>query len=93
MGKIRATDDEQLARQLWGDAKRWDDELKQYVPVDSAVDVDLGNVDAPVEDGGVGYEFRTTVELRDELRARQLSTHGTKAELIQRLVDSDADAS
>lgn len=32
MGKIRATDDEQLARSLWGDNCEWDEERQQYVP-------------------------------------------------------------
>ncbi len=29
---IRATDDEALAQQLWGDDKHWDGERKQFVP-------------------------------------------------------------
>jgi hypothetical protein len=29
---IRATDNEQYATELWGDNKRWDDDLKQFVP-------------------------------------------------------------
>lgn len=31
---IRATDDKALATELWGEAKRWDDDLAQYVPTD-----------------------------------------------------------
>lgn len=33
-GKIRATDDEALANELWGDKKEWDDERKQFVPTE-----------------------------------------------------------
>lgn len=32
MGKVRATDDEALATELWGDDKYWDDSRKQFVP-------------------------------------------------------------
>lgn len=31
---IRATDDEALANQLWGDDKVWDEERQQYVPTE-----------------------------------------------------------
>lgn len=33
--RIRATDNEELATELWGDDKKWDDERKQYVPTDA----------------------------------------------------------
>jgi hypothetical protein len=36
MGEVRATDDEQLAEQLWGDDKRWDDDRNQWVPTPSS---------------------------------------------------------
>lgn len=32
---IRATDDEVLAAELWGEYKKWDKERQQYVPVKS----------------------------------------------------------
>lgn len=35
MGKIRATDDERLAAELWGDAKDWDAGRQQYVPTEA----------------------------------------------------------
>lgn len=38
---IRATDDEELATQLWGDDKTWDDERGQFVP--GGDDVSAGN--------------------------------------------------
>lgn len=37
------------------------------------------------------YEEQTVAELRDLLRGRDLSTTGTKAELIERLLDDDAE--
>ena len=35
---IRATDDEALANELWGDDKEWDDERQQYVPTEKGGD-------------------------------------------------------
>lgn len=32
MRRVKATDDEQLATELWGDDKEWDDEREQFVP-------------------------------------------------------------
>lgn len=40
---IRATDDEGLATELWGDKKEWDDERQQFVPVDKEVKSSPGN--------------------------------------------------
>jgi hypothetical protein len=40
---IRATDDEELATQLWGDDKEWNDERKQFVPVEKEVKSSPGN--------------------------------------------------
>jgi hypothetical protein len=45
---IRATDDEALAIQLWGDSKVWDDERKQYVPTKEEEPCP-GNSSAPSE--------------------------------------------
>lgn len=49
---IRATDDEAYADELWGDAKRWDDNLKQFVPTEDDAKPEQGDVqpvDAPAE--------------------------------------------
>jgi hypothetical protein len=41
---IRATDDEALATELWGDNKEWNDELRQFVPTEEeGDDVSAGN--------------------------------------------------
>jgi hypothetical protein len=40
---IRATDDEALATELWGDDKKWDGERGQFVPVEKEVKSSPGN--------------------------------------------------
>lgn len=41
MGAIRATDDEQLARSLWGANCVWDEERRQYVPTEPKPEQDV----------------------------------------------------
>jgi hypothetical protein len=88
---IRATDDEALAEQLWGDDKKWDDERRQFVPTkdENGVQlVDLGRVPA----GNVG---ETGLELRpgtEDVEAEP--SHGNKsARLSDETVSSGSKSS
>lgn len=84
---IRATDDEQLARQLWGGSCEWDEELRQFVPT----------ADTPAEasefeeDGTESYEGDEWGKDRlvEEARTRGLVVTGNKPELAQRLREDD----
>lgn len=49
-GKIRATDDEALATELWGDDKKWDEERGQFVPVEKEDEPSAGNSTEPSSD-------------------------------------------
>lgn len=64
MGKIRATDDEQLATQLWGDNKEWDDDRQQYVPVEGGEPSSLGNSTATSSESTEKNEPSTSKDLR-----------------------------
>lgn len=87
--RVRATDDEKLARELG--LTEWDEDRGQYVaPSDvtgtaAAPDAaDVGEVETYT-----GQEW-TKERLQEEAARRKLDTSGNKPDLIARLVENDA---
>lgn len=97
---IRATDDEQLARSLWGDDCVWDDNRAQYVPQarpKTIIEVaDAGTVFVPLD-----YSSLKVPELQAELAARNerrtgeglepLPTNGRKSDMVASLARDDTE--
>lgn len=91
---IRATDDEQLARQLWGDSCEWNEELRQFVPtadIPAEASEFEGDEAEGQEDGTESYEGDEWGKDRlvEEARTRGLVVTGNKPELAQRLREDD----
>lgn len=90
---IRATDDEQLARQLWGDNCVWVEERQQFVPDTDAPagDSEFEEDETEAQDGPETYEGDEWGKDRlvEEARGRGLPVTGNKPELAQRLREDD----
>lgn len=66
------------------------EQLETYIREDLNAEVPLAPGETPAESDDRPYSDWSKDELKAEAEARQLSTSGTKPELVQRLTDSDA---
>lgn len=81
---IRATDNETLAQQLWGEGGYgWDEGRAQWVPVAPAEQSEVDD-----SDPYAGRDFR---ELQALAKERGLTATGARDELVARLVAADAE--
>lgn len=85
---IRATDDEQLARSLWGDEFSWDEARAQFVPGEATEKAGSSESTVDESDPYAGRDYR---DLKTMAKDRGLVTTGTKDEVVARLIAADAE--